>query len=70
MIARVGNTLTQWRAAFLAYFATGRSSNGGTEAINGLIGLHRRIARGFRSRHSFRLRIASGRRRTTRPHLK
>ena len=35
--------------SFLAYFTTGRASNGGTEAINGIIELHRRIARGFRN---------------------
>ncbi len=45
--ARLERTLKQWRQAFLAYFETNRSSNGGTEAINGLIELHRRIARGF-----------------------
>ena len=32
-IARLGRTLRQWRAAFLAYFTTGRASNGPTEAI-------------------------------------
>ena len=37
--------------------ATGRSSNGGTEAINGLIELHRRVARGFRNRQNYRLRM-------------
>ena len=56
-IARPGRTLRQWRAAFLAYFTTGRSSNGGTEAINGLIELHRRIARGFTNRENYRLRM-------------
>ncbi len=56
-IARLGRTLKQWRAAFLAYFDTGRSSNGGTEAVNGLIELHRRIARGFRNRDNYRLRM-------------
>jgi transposase len=40
-----------------AYFDTGRASNGGTEAINGLIELHRRIARGFRNRDNYRLRM-------------
>ncbi len=69
-IARLGRTLRQWKAAFLAYFDTDRSSNGGTEAINGLIELHRRIARGFRNRDNYRLRmllIAGG---LTHPHLK
>jgi transposase len=56
-IARLGRTLRKWRTEFLAYFDTGRSSNGGTEAINGLIELHRRIARGFRNRHNYRLRM-------------
>ena len=68
-IARLGRTLKQWRAAFLAYFDTDRSSNGGTEAVNGLIELHRRIARGFRNRDNYRLRmllIAGG---LTSPHL-
>ena len=56
-IARLGKTLRKWRHAFLAYFDTGRSSNGGTEAINGLIELHRRVARGFRNRDNYRLRM-------------
>ena len=69
-IARLGRTLKQWRQAFLAYFTTNRSSNGGTEAINGLIELHRRVARGFRNRDNYRLRmllIGGG---LTSPHLK
>jgi transposase len=69
-IARLGRTLKQWRQAFLAYFDTNRSSNGGTEAINGLIELHRRVARGFRNRKNYRLRmllIGGG---LTHPHLK
>jgi transposase len=56
-IKRLGRTLKQWRQAFLAYFDTTRASNGGTEAINGLIELHRRIARGFRNRNNYRLRM-------------
>jgi transposase len=56
-IKRLGKTLKQWREAFLAYFTTGRSNNGGTEAINGLIELHRRVARGFRNQASYRLRM-------------
>ena len=31
--------------------------SGGTEAINGLIELHRRVARGFRNRKHYRLRM-------------
>lgn len=56
-IKRLGRTLKHWRAAFLAYFDTERATNGGTEAINGLIELHRRIARGFRNRDNYRLRM-------------
>jgi len=55
-IKRLGKTLKQWRTAFLAYFDTGRANNGGAEAINGLIELHRRIARGFRNYDNYRLR--------------
>ena len=69
-IRRLGKTLKQWRDAFLAYFDTGRANNGGTEAINGLIELHRRVARGFRNREHYRLRmllIGGG---LTHPHLK
>ena len=40
-----------------AYFDTGGASNGGTESINGLIELHRRVARGFRNRDNYRLRM-------------
>ena len=56
-IARLGRTLRKWRTAFLAYFDTARSSNGGIEAINGIIELARRIARGFRNRDNYRLRM-------------
>ena len=52
-IARLGRTLKQWRQEFLGYFDTHRSSNGGTEAINGLTELHRRIARGFRNPNNY-----------------
>jgi transposase len=69
-IRRLGKTLKQWREAFLAYFQTRRANNGGTEAINGLIELHRRVARGFRNRDNYRLRmllIGGG---LTSPHLR
>jgi transposase len=56
-IARLGKTLRQWRTEFLGYFDTGGASNGGTEAMNGLIELHRRVARGFRNRDNYRLRM-------------
>ena len=56
-VARLGRTLKQWKDAFLAYFDTDGASNGGCEAVNGLIELHRRIARGFRNRENYRLRM-------------
>jgi transposase len=56
-VARLGRTLKQWRTELLGYFDTSGASNGGTEAVNGLIELHRRIARGFRNRDNYRLRM-------------
>jgi len=56
-VARLGRTLRRWRTAFLAYFTTARVSNGGTEAINGIIELHRRLARGYRNFGNYRLRM-------------
>ena len=45
-IARLGRTLRKWKDALDAYFDTGVASNGPTEAINGIIELGRRAARG------------------------
>ena len=45
-IARLGRTLRKWKDALDAYFDTSGASNGRTEAINGIIELGRRIARG------------------------
>lgn len=56
-IARLGKTLRRSRTAFLAYFDTDGASNSGTEAINGIIELGRRIARGFRNFEHYRLRM-------------
>jgi len=56
-IARLGRTLRQWRQEFLGYWMTKRTSNGGTEAINNLIELARRIARGFTNPDNYRLRM-------------
>jgi transposase len=36
-LARLARTITTWRTEFLAYFTTGRISNGPTEAVNLLI---------------------------------
>ncbi len=61
-IARLGRTLRQWKTAILAYFETNGTSNGPTEAINGVIETTRRIARGFRNFTNYRLRclLAAG----------
>ena len=56
-IARLGRTLRRWRTAFLAYFHTGGTNNGGAEAVNGLIELQRHVARDFRNRDNHRLRM-------------
>jgi transposase len=68
-IARLGRTLRSWKEQFLAYFTTERASNGGTEAINGIIELHRRIARGFRNPTNYRLRMILAAGRLTHPNL-
>ena len=69
-IARLGRTLRAWSEQFLAYFTTGRANNGGTEAINGIIELHRRIARGFRNPANYRLRMILAAGRLTHPNLR
>ncbi len=69
-IARLGRTLRAWRQQFLAYFTTGRANNGGTEAINGIIELHRRIARGYRNPVNYRLRMILAAGRLTHPNLR
>ena len=69
-IARLGRTLRAWKEQFLAYFTTGRASNGGTETINGIIELHRRIARGFRNPANYRLRMILAAGRLTHPNLR
>ena len=47
-----------------------RANNGGTEAINGIIELHRRIARGFRNPANYRLRMILAAGRLTHPNLR
>ena len=56
-IARLGRTLRQWKDTYLGYFTTGGANNGGTEAVNVIIELHRRIARGYRNPDNYRLRM-------------
>ena len=69
-IARLGRTLRQWRQQLLAYFTTDRANNGGTEAVNGIIELHRRIARGFRNPTNYRLRMILAAGKLTHPNLR
>ena len=56
-IARLGRTLRKWKEALDAYFDTDGASNGPTEAINGIIELGRRTARGYRNPTNYRLRM-------------
>ena len=56
-IARLGRTLRKWKDAILAYFDTAGANNGPTEAINGIIELGRRTARGYRNPTNYRLRM-------------
>ncbi|MFB9777174.1 ISL3 family transposase [Brevibacterium otitidis] len=56
-IARLGRTHKRWREPFLGYFTTDGANNGGTEAINGVIELARRVARDFRSPENYHLRM-------------
>jgi transposase len=53
---RLGRTLHAWQAEFLAYFTTGRATNGPTEAINLGIETTRRIGYGFRNFTNYRTR--------------
>ena len=55
--ARLGRTLRSWQREFLAYFATGRASNGPTEAVNLIIEKTRRLGHGFRNFDNYRLRL-------------
>lgn len=47
-VAKVGRTLRSWRREYLAYFDTGRTSNGPTEAINLIVEKIRRTGHGYR----------------------
>jgi transposase len=57
VVARLGRTFTTWWRKFLAYADTDGASNGEPEAVNGLIELHVRIARGCRNQDNYRLRM-------------
>ncbi len=69
-IARLGRTLRSWSEQFLAYFTTGRANNGGTEAVNGIIELHRRIAAASANPTNYRLRMILAAGKLTHPNLR
>ena len=52
-----GRTLRKWKDALDANFDTGGAGNGPTEAINGIIELGRRTARGYRNPTNYQLRM-------------
>jgi transposase len=56
-LRRLARTITTWREEFLAYFTTGRISNGPTEAVNLLIKKILRGGHGFRNFRNYRLRL-------------
>ena len=56
-ITRLGRTLRKWKDALDAYFDTDGTSNGPTEAINGIIELGRHTARGYPNPTNYRLRM-------------
>ena len=56
-LRRLARTLTLWRDEYLAYFSTGRISNGPTEAVNLLIKKILRGGHGFRNFDNYRLRL-------------
>ena len=55
-IARLGRTLRKWKDALDAYFDTGGTSSGPTEAINGIIELGRRTTSGYPNPTNYQLR--------------
>jgi transposase len=56
-LERLARTISQWQDEVLAYFTTGRASNGRTEATNLLIKRTKRVGFGFRSFGNYRLRL-------------
>ena len=56
-IARLGADPTQVEGRLLGLLRTGGASNGPTEAINGIIELGRRTARGYRNPTNYQLRM-------------
>lgn len=56
-LERLGRTIAAWETQLLAYFTTGGTSNGPTEAINLLVKRIKRVGFGFRNFANYRLRL-------------
>ncbi len=56
-LERLGRTISAWEPQLLAYFTTGKVSNGPTEAVNLLIKRIKRVGFGFRNFANYRLRL-------------
>lgn len=56
-VTRLATTIDRWRHELLAYFRTGRASNGKVEALNGELEAVDRTARGFRNFANYRTRM-------------
>ena len=56
-LLRLGRTISAWENQLLAYFTTGPTSNGPTEAVNLLIKRIKRVRFGFRNFGNYRLRL-------------
>ena len=68
-VARLGRTLTAWRTELLAAFTHPEVSNGPTENLNLKIKNTKRIARGYRNFHNYRLRLLLNHGRIREDHL-
>lgn len=56
-VTRLATTIDRWSSELLAYFRTGRASNGRVEALNGELEAVDRTARGFRNFDNYRTRM-------------
>ncbi|MHB1534032.1 MAG: ISL3 family transposase [Acidimicrobiales bacterium] len=56
-LIRLATTVSEWAEEILAYHASGRASNGPTEAVNLGIETVRRTGHGFRNFNNYRLRL-------------
>jgi transposase len=61
-VARLGRTLKQWRTEFLGYFDANGASNGGSEAITGIIDptAASPVASGTRDNYRLRMLLIGG----------